>query len=360
MPINQFTATTGRKKQSGAVDTINALAPGYLQSLYNKKQDAITQKGLDLSASQLAASNAYNNAQIALAKQQAAASKDQADTAAKIGMVGAGIQAASLLPESITSTLSGVGAKAYDMLGAPIVSAAKSLLGLTPAVSSIGLGSAAAALPSTVGDISLANAAATLAPGAEAVGLGNAPLLAALETPTIAAIPTTFSGALGTSLAAITNVGAPVASAMGVPLSASIAPMAALGALAPALPIAAGVYAFGQIMDQVLGTDPTEPWSPEVLKHAGANTQQWFDRANSLGIETPSIAVPMTKKNFDYYSTPQGHKEFRETNLAKLGIVNKILGLADPDKTGAQAVERLAANQDSKPDIFSALRSVTF
>lgn len=335
MPINQFTATTGRKKPSGAVDTINALAPGYLQSLYNKKQDAVTQKGFDLTASQMASTNAFNKAQLELSKKQTEAAKDQADTAAKIGIAGLGIQAASLLPDSVTSALSGVGAKAYDLLGKPIVSGVQSLLGIAPAAES-----AAALLPGLQAGTELANivGAGNIAGAGNVAGVGNIAGAAnvtgaANVIPAAAAAPTTFAGGLSTAVGNILG-GTATSGAGGVVGSLGLS--ASLGALAPAIPIAAGVYAIGQIMDQVLGEDPTKPWSPEQLETSGKQNVGWIEQGNKMGLDLALPSTPMTADNFDYWSSDAGQKEFRDIQLNTQKAANEFVSAGNPDSVSVQ------------------------
>lgn len=380
MPINQYTATTGRKKQSGAVDTINALAPGYVSSLYTRASNALTEKGLKLTDDQNAETAAFNKATLAEERRAREAAESNAKTANLVSGLGLGVQAAQLLPASITNPITGalkaVAGKAYDLFGEPLVAGAKSLLGIAPtAASSIGLGgvgatlgaeglsvlapAAASALAPTLGLEGLSLLAPATAAAAEGIGLGTGILeggkVAAMAAKAAAlpaeisllapALPTTFAGGLSTAVSSILAGTTPsvIAGSLG-----SVGAAATLGVLAPALPIAAAVYAFGQIMDQVLGSDPTKPFRPEQVGSAGKNVTAWNDQAGKMGIPTVNPSVPMTAENFAYWDSPAGHAEFRTIQQAMQKTTNRVIGTANPDNASADALTNLAKYQTEK------------
>ncbi|MBI5846069.1 MAG: tape measure protein [Deltaproteobacteria bacterium] len=132
------------------------------------------------------------------------------------------------------------------------------------------------------------------------------------------------AGTLGTL-----GVGTPALDALAASVTAETAgaagAMTALGVLGTAAGIGAAVFAVGKIMDQVLGSDPTKPWSFDVYRAGAAGL------AGPLAIggnSTVTPDVPMTPENFAYYSSPAGMKTWRKAMLAKNRQVNDAVKAA--------------------------------
>ena len=136
------------------------------------------------------------------------------------------------------------------------------------------------------------------------------------------------------------GVGTPAIDALAASVTAESAgaagAMSALGIIGTAAGIGAAVFAVGKIMDQVLGSDPTEPWSYKLYSSVAAQL------ATPLAIggnSTVTPDVPMTPENFAFYSTPAGGKVWRKAMLAQNKQVNDAV-----KKAGVETAVNITVN----------------